>query len=73
MSWTYMLLVLECLKELFFIILVGGLMSILSAGIVVYTIVKVLGIAAILDMEDEEDYILTKDDEKIPYDDETQE
>ena len=69
----YLMLLLECLKELFFIILVGGFMSILSAGIVVYTIVKVLGISAILDMEDEEDYILTKDDEKIPYDDETQE
>lgn len=69
----YLMLLLECLKELFFIILVGGLMSILSAGIVVYTIVKVLGISEILDMEDEEDYILTKGDEKIPYDDETQE
>ena len=69
----YLMLLLECLKELFFIILVGGFMSILSAGIVVYTIVKVLGISEILDMEDEDDYILTKDDEKIPYDDETQE
>lgn len=69
----YLMLLLECLKELFFIILVGGLISILSAGIVVYTIVKVLGISEILDMEDEDDYILTKDDEKIPYDDETQE
>ena len=69
----YLMLLLECLKELFFIVLVGGFMSILSAGIVVYTIVKVLGIGTILDMEDEEDYILTKDDEKIPYDDETQE
>jgi len=69
----YLMLLLECLKELFFIILVGGLMSILSAGIVVYTIVKVLGISEILDMEDEDDYILTKGDEKIPYDDETQE
>ena len=69
----YLMLLLECLKELFFIVLVGGFMSILSAGIVVYTIVKVLGISEILDMEDEEDYILTKDDEKIPYDDETQE
>lgn len=68
-----LLILLECLKELFFIVLVGGFMSILSAGIVVYTIVKVLGIAEILDMEDEDDYILTKDDEKIPYDDETQE
>lgn len=69
----YLMLLLECLKELFFIILVGGFMSILSAGIVVYTIVKVLGISEILDMEDEEDYILTKDDEKITYDDEAQE
>ena len=69
----YLMLLLECLKELFFIVLVGGFMSILSAGIVVYTIVNVLGISEILDMEDEEDYILTKDDEKIPYDDETQE
>ena len=69
----YLMLILECLKELFFIVLVGGFMSILSAGIVVYTIVKVLGISEILNMEDEEDYILTKDDEKIPYDDETQE
>lgn len=68
-----LLILLECLKELFFIVLVGGFMSILSAGIVVYTIIKVLGISEILDMEDEEDYILTKDDEKIPYDDETQE
>lgn len=68
-----LLILLECLKELFFIVLVGGFMSILSAGIVVYTIVKVLGIGTILDMEDEDDYILTKDDEKIPYDDETQE
>lgn len=67
------MLIIECLKELFFIILVGGFMSILSAGIVVWTIVKVLGISEILDMEDEEDYIPTKDDEKIPYDDETQE
>ena len=68
-----LLILLECLKELFFIVLVGGFMSILSAGIVVYTIVKVLVICEILDMEDEDDYILTKDDEKIPYDDETQE
>jgi hypothetical protein len=68
-----LLILLECLKELFFIVLVGGFMSILSAGIVIYTIVKVLGISEILDMEDEDDYILTKDDEKIPYDDETQE
>jgi hypothetical protein len=69
----YMLLMLECLKELFFIILVGSLTCIFSGIMVIYVVTKVLGIQTILDMEDEEDYILTKDDEKIPYDDETQE
>ena len=64
---------LECLKELFLVVLVGAFTSILSAVVVIYVTVKVLGIGTILDMEDEEDYILTKDDEKIPYDDETQE
>lgn len=68
-----LLLMLECLKELFLIVLVGAFTSILSAVVVIYVTVKVLGIGTILDMEDEEDYILTKDDEKIPYDDETQE
>ena len=67
------MLIIECLADLLMVILVGGLTSILSGGIVVWTIVKVLGISEILDMEDEEDYILTKDDEKIPYDDEIQE
>ena len=67
------MLIVECLADLLMVILVGGLTSILSGGIVVWTIVKVLGISEILDMEDEDDYILTKDDEKIPYDDETQE
>ena len=68
-----LLLMLECLKELFLIVLVGAFTSILSAVVVIYVVVKVLGIGTILDMEDEDDYILTKDDEKIPYDDETQE
>lgn len=68
-----LLLMLECLKELFLIVLVGAFTSILSAVVVIYVVVKVLGIGTILDMEDEEDYILTRDDEKIPYDDETQE
>lgn len=68
-----LLILLECLKELFFIVLVGGLTCLVSGITVIYVVVKVLGIGAILDMEDEEDYILTKDDEKIPYDDETQE
>ena len=68
-----LLILLVCLKELFFIVLVGGLTCLVSGITVIYVVVKVLGIGTILDMEDEEDYILTKDDEKIPYDDETQE
>ena len=68
-----LLLMLECLKELFLVVLVGAFTSILSAIVVIHVVVKVLGINEILNMEDEEDYILTKDDEKIPYDDETQE
>ena len=68
-----LLLMLECLKELFLVVLVGAFTSILSAVVVIYVVVKVLGISEILNMEDEDDYVLTKDDEKIPYDDETQE
>ena len=67
------MLIVECLADLLMVILVGGLISILSGGIVVYTIVKVFGLDEIRNWEDEGDYILTKDDEKIPYDDETQE
>ena len=67
------MLIVECLADLLMVILVGGLISILSGGIVVYTIVKVFGLDEIRNWEDEEDYILSKDDEKIPYDDETQE
>ena len=67
------MLLVECLTDLLMVILVGGLVSILSGGIVVYTIVKVFGLDEIRNWEDKDDYILTKDDEKIPYDDETQE
>lgn len=67
------MLLINCLTDLLIVVLVGGLVSILSGGIVIYTLVKVLGISTLLDMEDEDDYILTKGDEKIPYDDETQE
>lgn len=67
------MLIVECLADLLMVILVGGLISILSGGIVVYTIVKVFGLDEIRNWEDKDDYILTKDDEKIPYDDETQE
>ena len=67
------MLLLDCMANLLLMVIMGVATSVLSALIVIYVIVKVIGIETILDMEDEEDYILTKDDEKIPYDDETQE
>ena len=59
------MLIVECLADLLMVILVGGLISILSGGIVVYTIVKVFGLDEIRNWEDKDDYILTKDDEKF--------
>ena len=67
------MLLLDCMANLLLMVIMGVATSVLSALIVIYVIIKVMGIETILDMEDEEDYILTKDDEKIPYDDETQE
>ena len=67
------MLLFDCMANLLLMIIMGVATSVLSALIVIYVIVKVMGIETILDMEDEDDYILTKDDEKIPYDDETQE
>lgn len=67
------MLLFDCMANLLLMVIMGVATSVLSALIVIYVIVKVMGIETILDMEDEEDYILTKDDEKIPYDDETQE
>ena len=67
------MLLFDCMANLLLMVIMGVATSVLSSLIVIYVIVKVMGIETILDMEDEEDYILTKDDEKIPYDDETQE
>lgn len=86
-----LLLVLECLQKLFFVVVVGGFVSITSAGLVIYILIKLLGVDRIkelIDLEDkidlliakeydhqtkEDDYVLTKDGEKIPYDEDTQE
>ena len=67
------MLLFDCMANILLMVIMGVATSVLSALIVIYVIVKVMGIETILDMEDEEDYILTRDDEKIPYDDETQE
>lgn len=86
-----LLLVLECLQKLFFVVVVGGFVSISSAGLVIYILIKLLGVDRIkelMDLEDkidllitkeydnqtkEDDYVPTKDGEKIPYDEDTQE
>lgn len=86
-----LLLVLECLQELFFVVVVGGFVAISSAGLVIYILIKLLGVDRIkelMDLEDkidlliakeydnqtkEDDYVPTKDGEKIPYDEDTQE
>ena len=78
-----LLLVLECLQKLFFVVVVGGFVSISSAGLMIYILIKLLGVDRIkelIDLEDkidlliakeydnqtkEDDYVLTKDGEKI--------
>ena len=87
---SILLLVLECLKELFLVVVVGGFVAIASAGIVVYVLSKLLGVdrmKELMDLEErldlllakeymaesEEDYIVTKDGERILYDEDTQE
>ena len=88
---TILLLVLECLKELFLVVVVGGFVAIASAGIVVYVLSKLIGVDRVrelMDLEDkidlllakehmnelkEDDYIVTEDGERIPYDEDTQE
>lgn len=88
---SILLLVLECLKELFLVVVVGGFVAIASAGLIIYILTKLLGVdrmKELMDLEerldlllakeyvnqlDEEDYIVTKDGEKILYDEDTQE
>ncbi len=49
------LVILECLKELFLIMLVGALISILSAIVLVRIVIKVVGIDAIMDIEEHDE------------------
>ena len=61
---TILLLVLECLKELFLVVVVGGFVAIASAGIVVYILTKLLGtdrMRELMDLEDKIDLLLAKE------------
>lgn len=103
---TILLFVLECLRELFLVVVVGGFVAIASAGVVVYILSKLLGVDRLRELAEleerldlllaeehmhevdddyfdddelyrsyleDDDYILTKDGEKILYDEDTQE
>lgn len=41
---SILVLLLECLRELFLVVVVGGFVAIASAGIVVYVLSKLLGV-----------------------------
>ena len=103
---SILVLLLECLRELFLVVVVGGFVAIASAGIVVYVLSKLLGVDRLRELAEleerldlllaeehmheldddyfdddelyrsyleDEEYILTEDGEKIPYDEDTQE
>ena len=42
--FSILVLLLECLRELFLVVVVGGFVAIASAGIVVYILSKLLGV-----------------------------
>ena len=70
---SILLLVLECLKELFLVVVVGGFLAIASAGVVIYILAKLLGVdrmKELMDLENKVDLLLAKEyDEQMKEDD----
>ncbi len=61
---SILLLVLECLKELFLVVVVGGFVAIASAGLVVYILAKLLGVdrmKELMELEDRIDLLIAKE------------
>ena len=61
---TILLFVLECLRELFLVVVVGGFVAIASAGLVVYILAKLLGVdrmKELMDLENKVDLLLAKE------------
>ena len=61
---SILLLVLECLKELFLVVVVGGFVAIASAGLVIYILTKLLGadrMKELMDLENKVDLLLAKE------------
>lgn len=59
-----LVLLLECLRELFLVVVVGGFVAIASAGIVVYILSKLLGVdhmKELMDLEERLDLLLAKE------------
>ena len=64
MMLTILLFVLECLRELFLVVVVGGFVAIASAGLVVYILAKLLGVdhmKELMDLEERLDLLLAKE------------
>ena len=61
---TILLFVLECLRELFLVVVVGGFVAIASAGVVIYILAKLLGVdrmKELIDLEDKIDLLIAKE------------
>ena len=77
---SILVLLLECLRELFLVVVVGGFVAIASAGIVVYILSKLLGVdrlRELAELEERLDLLLAEehmheveDDGKIIYNEE---
>lgn len=85
---SILFLLLECLKELFFIVVVGGFVAIASAGVLIYILSKLIDLdqlKRLFELEDkvniilekqtepDEDYVYLDNGEKVLYDEDTQE
>lgn len=85
---SILFLLLECLKELFFIVVVGSFVAIASAGVLIYILSKLIDLdqlKRLFELEDkaniilekqtepDEDYVYLNNGEKVLYDEDTQE
>lgn len=85
---SILFLLLECLKELFFIVVLGGFVAIASAGVLIYILSKLINLdqlKRLFELEDkvniilekqtepDEDYVYLNNGEKVLYDEDTQE
>ena len=61
---SILVLVLECLRVLFLVVVVGGFVAIASAGLIIYILIKLLGadrMKELMDLEDKIDLLLAKE------------